>query len=151
MTLVATAVEASPITIDLSTTPNVQDFGNGTFTINDTATVSSGFAPTGLLTFQLSNPSNITVYTNVITVNGAGDYSTAFTGNNPGGYFTTTTGSYLWTVNYSGDANNAPIEGHTERFTVGEDVLVPEPSSLALLGIAAVAGGLRRWRRRQAA
>ena len=53
------------------------------------------------------NDSN-NVYTNVVTVNGAGTYPTAM-GTNPGGFKPTATGTYEWVAVYSGDTNNPGV------------------------------------------
>src|SRR5207247_903513 len=67
------------------------------------------------------NPSNVSVYTDVVTVNsGNGSYDTS-TGTNPGGYLPVVTGLYHWTATYSGDANNTGANdqgGTAEQETV---------------------------------
>ena len=73
--------------------PPANAFGAGACTIG------------GTITFTLYSPSNVALYTDVVTVNGAGNYSTA-AGTNPGGYLPTGTGTYLWSATYSGDSNN---------------------------------------------
>src|SRR5262249_52861858 len=78
--------------------------GSGT-KLSDTAVLSGGFSPGGTITFTLTNPSNVVVYTDVVTVNGNGSYDT-LTGTNPGGYVPTVTGTYVWSASYSGDGNN---------------------------------------------
>jgi hypothetical protein len=87
--------------------------------LNDTALLSGGSNPTGTITFTLYNPSNVPVYTDVVTVNGNGSYDTT-TGTNPGGYLPTVAGTYLWTAVYSGDSNNngAADNGEHENETV---------------------------------
>src|SRR5262249_58078571 len=81
--------------------------------LTDTAVLSGGYNPTGTITFTLYSPSNVAVYTDVVTVSGNGSYDTS-TGTNPGGYLPTATGTYLWTASYSGDSNNnsATDNGH---------------------------------------
>ena len=118
--------------------PAINTVAGGTIVIGsgskltDSALLSGGFNPTGTMTFTLFNPSNVAVYTDVVTVNGNGTYTTA-AGNNPGGYLPTVTGTYLWTATYSGDANNqgASDNGQNENETVS-------PASPA---INTVAGG----------
>jgi hypothetical protein len=78
--------------------------GSGT-KMTDSATLSGGYNPTGTITFTLLDPSNATVYTDVVTVSGNGTYTTS-TGTNPGGYLPTVAGTYHWAVTYSGDGNN---------------------------------------------
>ena len=63
--------------------------------------LSGGFNPTGTITFTLFNPSNVAVYTDVVTVSGNGTYTTA-AGNNPGGYLPTR----YWHVS---------VDGHLQR------------------------------------
>ena len=89
--------------------------------LTDTAMLFGGFNPTGTITFTLYDPSNVAVYTDVVTVNGNGSYDTS-TGNNPGGYLPTVTGTYLWTATYSGDTNNtgATDNGQNENQAVTE-------------------------------
>ena len=91
---------ASPMNVTLSTS---------SVTLNDSATLSGGLNPTGTITFTLYDPSNVAVYTDVVTVNGNDSYDTSM-GNNPGGYTLptsgTVTGTYQWLASYSGDANN---------------------------------------------
>jgi hypothetical protein len=81
--------------------------------LTDSAVLAAGSNPTGTITFYLfapgvtpnsSNSNN--VYSDTVTVNGNGTYSTA-TGNHAGGYVPTVTGTYQWIAVYSGDANNA--------------------------------------------
>ena len=81
--------------------------------------LSGGFNPTGTITFTLYTPAHVAVYTDVVTVNGNGTYTTA-TGTNPGGYLPTVTGTYLWSATYSGDANNnaATDNGQNENEAV---------------------------------
>ena len=77
--------------------------------INDTATLSGGFTPTGTINFKLYLNDNtctdagaLVFEQNVTVDSGNGDYST-----NPG-YVTSAAGTYYWLVSYSGDANNLP-------------------------------------------
>ena len=46
-------------------------------TVHRHGRLSGGFNPTGTITFTLYNPSNVAVYTDVVTVDGAGTYTTA--------------------------------------------------------------------------
>jgi hypothetical protein len=81
--------------------------------LTDTATLSGVSTPTGTITFYLFAPgvtpnahNSNNVYSDVVTVNGDGTFSTA-TGTNQGGYAPTVPGTYEWVAVYSGDANNA--------------------------------------------
>ena len=126
-----------PLVIDPAS-PAISTVAGGTIVIGsgskltDSALLSGGFNPTGTVTFTLFNPSNVAVYTDVVTVSGNGTYTTA-AGNNPGGYLPTVTGTYLWTATYSGDANNQGASDNGQN----ENELV-SPASPA---ISTVAGG----------
>lgn len=99
--------------------------------LTDSAVLSGGDNPTGTITFKLWDPSNNVVYTNVVTVDGNGTYTTA-SGNNPGGYLPTVTGAFWWRAKYSGDANNAQAIDNGQNET--QHVLRANP------GISTVAG-----------
>ncbi|HEX6666845.1 MAG TPA: hypothetical protein VF081_09650 [Solirubrobacterales bacterium] len=76
--------------------------GVGT-TITDNVTLSGGFSPGGQIVFRAYGPGDATcastvAYEATVAVNGNDNYSPA--GFAPGA------GSYRWTVNYEGDANN---------------------------------------------
>jgi hypothetical protein len=80
--------------------------------LRDTAELSGLMSPTGTITFHLYGPDDYTcagppLYSSApILVNGNGIYqSPPFTPTYPG--------VYRWTSNYSGDANNDPIEERT--------------------------------------
>ncbi len=101
----------------LETTPSV----TGAFvpvTINDSATLAGGTtspAISGTITFNLYGPGDTTcsgpvLYTDVVTVNGNGIYTTA-SGDNPGGYSASASGTYNWIASYSGDGNNVALSG----------------------------------------
>src|SRR5205823_7316790 len=82
--------------------------------LNDTAVLSGGYNPTGTVTFILYSPTNVAVYTDVVTVSGNGSYNTS-TGTNPGGYLPTVTGTYLWSAGYSGDSNNNSVSDNGQN------------------------------------
>jgi hypothetical protein len=70
--------------------------------LNDTATLSGGSSPTGNVTFKLFPPADATcsgtpVYTQV---DGSAPYATS------PGYTSLVAGTYRWTADYAGDANN---------------------------------------------
>lgn len=73
--------------------------------INDTATLSGGFNPTGNVTFKLFPPSDATcALTPVFTqVDGSAPYATG------PGYTSLVAGTYRWTADYAGDANNIAV------------------------------------------
>jgi hypothetical protein len=94
----------------------------------DSATLSGGVNPGGTITFYLFAPgvtpnatySNNT-YSDVVTVNGDGTYSTA-SGTNPGGFAATVSGTYQWVAVYSGDGSNQGVTSPfgSEPFTLGQ-------------------------------
>jgi hypothetical protein len=72
--------------------------------IKDTATIAVGVSPTGNLVFKVFAPADATcsaavAFTKTVTVNGNGAYSST-------DFVTNATGTYRWTAEYSGDANN---------------------------------------------
>jgi hypothetical protein len=74
--------------------------------LNDSATVTGGFNPTGTVTFNLFGPSDPTcsgtpAYTQTVGLSG-GSASTS------PGFVTNAAGTWNWTASYSGDANNSP-------------------------------------------
>ena len=122
----------------LSTTPNptTVTLDANAVTLTDTATLESGFHPTGTITFTLFHNGGTTpVFTDTVTVtNGNGPYtSTGFplTG--------TATGIYQWDATYSGDANNNTVSDtnaadeqvtvHVANPTLGT---IPNPTTVTL-------------------
>ncbi len=97
--------------------------------INDTATLSGGFNPTGTITFDLFGPNNATctgtpAFTSTVTVNGTGNYTSA-------SFTTTAPGTYSFVASYSGDTNNVAV-GPTACGVPAETVTVaPVASSLS--------------------
>ncbi|MGE5297637.1 MAG: hypothetical protein ACM3KM_00550 [Acidobacteriaceae bacterium] len=73
--------------------------------LNDTATLSGGSSPTGNVTFKLFPPSDLTCSgTEVFSqVDGTAPYETG------PGYTSLVAGTYHWTADYAGDANNNPV------------------------------------------
>ncbi len=98
-------VTVSPATPTISTTTDPTSVTVGTLPFNDTATLATGFNPTGTITFTLYAPGGSLVYTDHVTVSGNGSYSTT-TGDLPGGYVPTLAGTYQWVATYGGDPNN---------------------------------------------
>ena len=81
------------------------------YTISDTATLSGGSNPTGTITFTAYAPltngnadttCTTSVYSNTVTVNGNGSYSS-------GSFTPQVAGTYEWIASYSGDANNDAV------------------------------------------
>jgi hypothetical protein len=111
-------------------------------TLTDSATLSGGYAETGIITFTLYSPTNALLDTEKVGVNGDGTYTT------PDGYTLPTTGTvtgiYRWHAAYSGDGNNATANdtNNSESNNGGERVRVfranpaitttPNPGSVRL-------------------
>ena len=93
--------------------------------MTDTATLASGFNPTGTITFTLFHNGGPTpVDTETVTVTGNGMYTTpaeAF----PLPTTSTVTGTYQWDATYSGDTNNNTV---SETGSVAEQVRVSAAS-----------------------
>ena len=99
------AVARATPAISTQASPAITIPGN----ISDTATLATGFNPTGTITFTLYGPNDAScggpvVFTSTKTVSGNGSYpSDAFTLVLPG--------MYRWIASYSGDALNSPASG----------------------------------------
>src|SRR5262249_36006358 len=101
-------VTVPPPAISTSANPGgTVTLGSSGVTLTDSATLSGGSNPTGTITFTLTH-NNTIIYTDHVTVNGDGTYTTS-QGDNPGGFplptNQTVTGTYLWHAHYSGDNN----------------------------------------------
>jgi hypothetical protein len=102
--------------------------------MSDSATLSGGFAPTGVLQFRAYGPddpdcthaSKLDVQ---VQVTGNGLYTS-------GDVFPTEAGTYYWVAEYFGDANNLPFETacHVYQERVVVDSLVTEASPNIVLG-----------------
>jgi PKD repeat protein len=96
-----TAMAVSP-TLTSLVSPTSITLGAGTFTAEDTATLSFGFGPTGSITFSVYTAASCTgptAFTSTKTVTDNGTY--------PSDTFTVPrAGTYYWQAVYSGDANN---------------------------------------------
>ena len=86
-------------------------------TLNDTATLSGAFSPTGSILFQLYAPGGALAYSKTVAVDGNGVYSTA-----PGGFAANAAGTWQWKASYSGDGGNDPVSSALgeEPVTVGK-------------------------------
>ncbi len=110
---------ASP-TLGTIPNPTTVTLGANAVTLTDTATLESGFNPTGTITFTLFyNGGTTPVDTETVAVTGNGMYTTptGFTLPTSG----TVTGSYQWDATYSGDTNNNTVSDNnavTEQVTV---------------------------------
>lgn len=100
---------SSPVTITL---------GPHRTTLTDSATLYGGNNPTGTLDFTLiSVTSDKVVDTETVAVHGDGTYSTS-----PGYTLPTkepVSGTYEWSVHYSGDGKNDAADGHSTSY--GQD------------------------------
>ncbi|HVA45761.1 MAG TPA: DUF4214 domain-containing protein [Pirellulales bacterium] len=113
--------------------------------LGDTATLSGGNCPTGTLTFYLFAPGVIpnatdsnNVYSDTVTVDGDGTYSTDG-GTDPGGYLPTVTGKYQWLAVYGGDANNGAV---ASNFCDEPECVTPaQPNITTVPGGPVVLGG----------
>ena len=107
-----TVSAASPTLI---TTPGQRfiTLGTSTVTLTDTALLSDGYHPTGIITFTLVAQNGTTVDTETVRVSGNGNYTT------PTGYTLTITGGvtgiYQWNATYRGDTNNNTAKRHHQR------------------------------------
>src|SRR5262249_7139207 len=97
-----TVIRNSP-TIVTTPSPKSVTLGTSSVTLNDSAVLSGGSSPTGMITFTLVYNGS-TVDTETVSVSGNGTYTT------PTGYTLptsgTVTGTYQWNATYSGDSNN---------------------------------------------
>ncbi|HEY2354729.1 MAG TPA: hypothetical protein VGH79_07530 [Gaiellaceae bacterium] len=101
----SSASGSAPVTVTkatpaIATTQQPATAGVGS-SIADKATVSSGYNPTGTVTFTLYNNSTATgspLFTDTESLS-SGSATSA-------GYATTATGTYYWTATYNGDTNN---------------------------------------------
>jgi hypothetical protein len=96
-------------------------------TINDTATLSGGFAPlTGTVTFTLYGPGDASCSLAAIFTSTVSVVSGAATSGN---YTTTAAGTYRWKAAYSGDSNNDPANSACND---ANEASVVQPNSPAL-------------------
>jgi hypothetical protein len=115
--------------------------------ISDTATLSGAVNPTGTITFTLFGPNNATctgapISTSTLPVAGNGSYASA-------NFIPTTTGTYRWIANYSGDANNTATanicNGANESVVVTQataTVITTASSGVPLGGVISDSAGL---------
>ncbi len=106
-------------TLSTTATPSSGTVG---VTVNDKATLGGGFGTlSGTIVFKLYDPTQATCpktatprYTQTVTVNGTGTYSTS------PGFVTDKAGTWRWTAAYSGDGNNYAVKSgcDDEKVTV---------------------------------
>src|SRR5258706_4822982 len=93
----------------INTTPNPAS-GNVGVTLNDSASLTGGYNPTGSITFKLYSPSDATcantpALTNSATVSGNGNYNT------PAGFVSNASGVWHWSALYSEDIISSAVSG----------------------------------------
>ncbi len=132
-------VAVSAASPTLTTTPGqrVITLGVSTVILTDTALLSDGYHPTGVITFTLVAPGGGTVDTEMVAVNGNGDYTTptGYTLKITGGV----TGTYQWNATYTGDGNNNPasdLNNVNEEVTISKAgptiTTTPSPTTVTL-------------------
>ena len=122
--------QASP-TLTTAATPTAAAVGQ---TVQDDATLAGGSAPTGTITFTLTNASSAVVDTETATVSGNGAYAT------PTGYMATAPGTYQWSASYGGDTNNSSANdqgGSAEQVIIGQ----ASPTLTTALNSSSIAAG----------
>jgi len=119
------------VTLTTATSPNVS-LSASRVTLSDSATLSGGSNPTGDIVFTLTEPGGST-FTETVTVNGNGTYTipTSFTLPTAG----PVVGTYSWTAQYTGDANNTSSNASVAQTVVS-------PASPVLNTTASPGGGL---------
>ena len=97
-----TVTQAARVAPTLTTTAgNTVAVGSGAL-LSASATLAGGVEPGGTITFTLTAPNGTVVDIEHIPVDGNGVYYTA-------GYLPAQSGTYEWTAQYGGDANNFPV------------------------------------------
>ena len=104
--------------------------------ISDTATLSGATDDaTGTITFNVYGPNNENcsgepAFTNVVDVNGNGDYGSDPTPNDPSDDFVPgDVGTYRWTAEYSGDENNEAVPSECNAPDEASVVTAPTTTS----------------------
>ena len=122
-----TVVQASPTLVTTASPTTVTLPALVPIILTDTADLTGGFNPGGMITFTLTGPDGF-VETQTDMVSGNGAYTASATLPTTG----TVTGTYTWTANYEGDANNAAA---ADQGGAAEQTVV-SPASLTLVTIA---------------
>lgn len=137
----------TPANPTLPTTPNPSSGAIGA-TLNDSATVTGGFNPTGTVTFNLYGPDDAgcttSIFSETVGLDAGGSASTTT------GFTTVAAGTYEWTADYSGDGNNNSASSGcgAETVTIGKNQpgnstaqdLLPN-DTMTLTGATTDAGG----------
>jgi molybdenum ABC transporter molybdate-binding protein len=118
----------------LSTTASSSVVAGGQ--ISDSATLSGGSSPTGMITFRLFGPGDTTCTTpltsSTATVTGNGTYQSA-------PFVAATAGTYQWVASYDGDSANDGASGACGAS--GESVVVTTPGTSNLCGTNGILSG----------
>jgi hypothetical protein len=112
-------------------------------TLTDSATLSGGYFPTGIVTFTLTDPGGSVVDTEITSVDGNATYTT------PNGFTLfrgSAAGTYIWTASYTGDASNNDEISSLGPVSVGSVGSVPEPSTW-MMGLGFAGLGFVAFRR----
>jgi hypothetical protein len=122
-----TVVSPAKPNVVTTANPSSVTLGSSGATLSDSAVLSGGFFETGTLTFTLTGPGGFS-FTTTDTVNGNGTYTASDTLTAGAA-----TGTYTWSVVYSGDGNNvtAVDQGGTAEQTV---VSAPAPGEVRMTG-----------------
>jgi uncharacterized repeat protein (TIGR01451 family) len=119
-----TVVAPANPTIVTTASPSTAHLGT---TLQDFADLTSGFDPTGSITFRLYAPGvdptvGTAAHTETVTVSGAATYHTS------AGFVSNVTGTWHWVATYSGDANNNSVSSDP----LEEPVAIPPEADLAV-------------------
>jgi hypothetical protein len=112
-------------TVVLTAGPNVT-LGTTSLTLTASATLAGGYAPGGTIVFSFKGPNNIS-YTQSDTVTGDGTYTASATGSSS----LALTGTYTWSVAYSGDENNNTVNETGTASNGGQTIVAAANPALA--------------------
>jgi hypothetical protein len=148
--LPASSAEGNEPESAILTSPHITTTAGGTVVLGsgsrltDSANLFGGLLPSGTITFELFDPTNVVVDTETVSVNGNGTYPT------PVGLVPTVAGTYEWVAAYSGNSFNLAVSSGlgNEPESVVSPASAPEPSSMALICVAASMGLFRRRRKK---
>src|SRR5207249_2123686 len=106
--------------------------------LNDTATLSGGYNPTGTITFNLYAPSDATCSNTPFFT----DPKVALSGlsASTAGTASTAVGTWRWTATYNGDAHRSPVSSGCKDETITVTLASPSikttPSAGGVVGVA---------------
>jgi hypothetical protein len=125
--------KASPsLTTTPSPTPPV--LGDASVTLSDSATLSNGANPTGIITFDLFDPNGNLRAQDIVPVNNGNATYNSF--NVPLDTMSDVTGAWHWDAMYGGDPTNNSADSDPEVFTINAatPTLVTTPGGTVILG-----------------